>query len=85
MTLRQQKRIEIEENSENATEERISAVLLMRFTTVLNRPQREKSTGRSIDAMFYIVVTLINPKKFKIAPLEAFEKIALFHFFTYDG
>ena len=27
----------------------------------LTDPQRKKRTGRSIDAMFYIVVTLITP------------------------
>ena len=51
----------------------------------LTDPQRKNSTGRSIDATLYIVVTLITPKQFEIAPLEAFEKIAFFHFFTYDG
>ena len=51
----------------------------------LTTPQRKKSAGRSVDAMFYIVVTLITPQSFKIRPLEAFEKIAFFHFFTYDG
>ena len=41
----------------------------------LTDPQRKKSTGRSIDAMFYIVVTLTTPKNFKIRPFQGFEKI----------
>ena len=46
----------------------------------LTTPQRKKSAGRSVDAMFYIVVTLITPQSFKIRPLEGFEKIAFFIF-----
>ena len=60
--------------------------LKTKSTTGLNNPpEKKKSAGRSVDAMFYIVVTLITPQSFKIRPLEGFEKIAFFHFFTYDG
>ena len=43
------------------------------YTTGLNRPPENKSTGRSIRAIFQFFVTLIYQKNFKIRPLEGFE------------
>ena len=63
----------------------VSAQWKLATTGLNNPPEKKKSAGRSVDAMFYIVVTLITPQSFKIRPLQGFEKIAFFHFFTYDG
>ena len=46
----------------------------------LTDPQRKKSTGRSIKAIFQFFVTLITRKNVKIGPLQGFEYMAFLCF-----